>query len=65
LLAKDCGHVVSRESLHDKTQHTVYDGLDRTIDLRVSRLRRKIGDDPKQPKLIKTIRGRGYLLVDR
>ena len=65
LLALECGHVVSRESLHDKTLRTVYDGLDRTIDLRISRLRRKIGDDPKQPRMIKTVRGRGYLLVDR
>ncbi len=65
LLALECGHVVSREHLHDKTLHTIYDGLDRTIDLRVSRLRRKIGDDPKQPQKIKTVRGRGYLLVDR
>lgn len=65
LLALESGHVVSRESLHDKTLHTAYDGLDRTIDLRISRLRRKIGDDSKQPRLIKTVRGRGYLLVDR
>ena len=65
LLALEQGHVVSREQLHDNTQHTAYDGLDRTIDLRISRLRRKIGDDPKQPEIIKTIRGRGYLLVDR
>jgi len=65
LLALECGHVVSRESLHDRTQHTTYDGLDRTIDLRISRLRKKIGDDPKHPVMIKTVRGRGYLLVDR
>ncbi|GJM10050.1 MAG: DNA-binding response regulator [Lysobacteraceae bacterium] len=65
LLASQAGHVVSREHLHDQTLHTVYDGLDRTIDLRVSRLRRKIGDDPRQPSVIKTVRGRGYLLVER
>jgi two-component system response regulator RstA len=65
LLAQQRGHVVSREVLHEKTLNTLYDGLDRTVDLRVSRLRRKIGDDSKQPALIKTVRGRGYLLVDR
>ena len=65
LLAAQAGHVVSREFLHDQTLHTVYDGLDRTIDLRVSRLRKKIGDDPRQPSVIKTVRGRGYLLVER
>ena len=65
LLAEQRGHVVSRESLHEKTLHTLYDGLDRTIDLRISRLRRKLGDDPKQPVRIKTVRGRGYLLAER
>ena len=39
-----------------------YDGLDRSIDLRISRLRKKLGDDPTTPKRIKSVRGVGYML---
>jgi two-component system response regulator RstA len=63
LLASNRGEVVSRDTLHEKILRTPFDGLDRTIDLRVSRLRRKLGDDPRCPTLIKTVRGRGYLLA--
>ena len=38
-----------------------FDGLDRSIDARISRLRRKLGDDPENPTRIKTVRGKGYL----
>jgi two-component system response regulator RstA len=40
-----------------------YDGQDRSIDVRISRIRPKIGDDPIHPRLIKTIRSKGYLFV--
>jgi two-component system, OmpR family, response regulator RstA len=40
-----------------------YDPLDRTIDVRVARLRAKLGDDPKVPRWIKSIRGVGYLFI--
>jgi len=63
LLAERSGEVVSREELHRKTFKLEYDGTDRSIDLRISRLRRKLGDDPKLPYIIKTIRGEGYLLA--
>ena len=65
MLARNRGHVVSRDALHEEVLRTPFDGLDRTIDLRVSRLRRKLGDDPRCPEMIKTVRGRGYLLADR
>jgi two-component system response regulator RstA len=65
MLAQERGRVVSRDTLHNEILHTPFDGLDRTIDLRISRLRRKIDDDPQCPELIKTVRGRGYLLADR
>ncbi|UXI69006.1 response regulator transcription factor [Tahibacter amnicola] len=64
LLAQNKGRIVSRELLHDTCIFTPFDPLDRSIDLRVSRLRRKIGDDPRAPALIKTVRGRGYQLAD-
>lgn len=63
LLAESPGTVLSREDLHLKTFRLEYDGLDRSIDLRISRLRKKLGDDPKLPYIIKTIRGEGYLLT--
>ncbi len=63
LLAEQSGAVISREELHRKTFRLEYDGLDRSIDLRISRLRKKLGDDPKTPYIIKTIRGQGYLLA--
>jgi two-component system, OmpR family, response regulator RstA len=40
-----------------------YDALDRTIDVRIARLRSKLGDDPKNPKWIRSIRGVGYLFM--
>jgi len=40
-----------------------YDGQDRSIDVRISRIRPKIGDDPDSPRMIKTVRSKGYLFV--
>ncbi|MCK5885353.1 MAG: winged helix-turn-helix domain-containing protein, partial [Alcanivorax sp.] len=40
-----------------------YDGQDRSIDVRISRIRPKVGDDPENPKRIKTVRSKGYLFV--
>jgi len=59
------GQPVSRDALSLAVRGVPYDGLDRSLDLRVSQLRRKLGDDAKQPKWIKSIRGEGYLLVDK
>ena len=63
LLARNAGNVIGREQLYQDLHGVRYDGLDRSIDLRVSRLRKKIGDDPLQPRRIKSIRGVGYLLA--
>jgi DNA-binding response OmpR family regulator len=63
VLAKRAGEVVSREELISILRGFDYDGFDRSIDLRVSRLRRKLKDDPDNPNRIKTIWGKGYLLV--
>ena len=41
-----------------------YDGLDRSIDLRISKLRKKLGDTSSDPRIIKSIRSVGYLFVD-
>ncbi|MFK7821047.1 MAG: response regulator [Planctomycetaceae bacterium] len=62
-LAERVGEVVSRESIYQDLVGIPYDGVDRSIDLRVSRLRRKLKDDPVHPERIKSIRGVGYMLV--
>jgi two-component system, OmpR family, response regulator RstA len=62
LLAQHAGKVLSRKEIFEILLGFPYDGLDRSIDLRVSRLRRKLGDDPEKPRLIKSVRGVGYLL---
>ena len=59
LLASHAGQVLSRDRLYAELHGTQYDGLDRSIDLCVSRLRRKLGD----PRWIKSVRGTGYLLA--
>ena len=53
--------VLSRELLIDRTRGGVADRVDRVIDVQISRLRRKLGDDPRNPTIIRTIRGDGYL----
>ena len=63
LLAEKAGEVVSRQELVNKLRGFDYDGFDRSIDLRISRIRKKLGDDPNEPYLIKTIWGKGYLFA--
>jgi len=62
LLARNSGQVVSRETIVQQIRGYQYDGLDRSIDRRISRLRKTLLDDPNQPQLIKTVRGKGYQL---
>ncbi len=62
LLASNVGQVVSRDDIAQHIRGFEYDGLDRSIDRRISRLRRSLQDDPNEPELIKTIRGKGYQL---
>jgi two-component system response regulator RstA len=65
LLANNAGRVLTREEIFSSIRGTPYNGQDRGIDVRVSRIRPKIGDDPNQPHLIKTVRNRGYMFVKR
>ncbi len=62
LLAQNPGKVVSRDDIVQQIRGYEYDGLDRSIDRRISRLRRTLLDDPNQPQIIKTVRGKGYQL---
>ncbi len=63
LLAKEVGQIVKRDTLHEKIFRLPYDGIDRSIDLRISRIRKKLNDNPKEPQIIKTVRNVGYLLI--
>ncbi|HTT07178.1 MAG TPA: response regulator [Gammaproteobacteria bacterium] len=55
--------VLSREQLQSLTNGREADPFNRTMDLQVSRLRQKLGDDARSPQLIKTVRNEGYLLT--
>ncbi|MEE3634876.1 response regulator transcription factor [Pseudomonas sp. AL 58] len=63
LLVSNAGRVLSREEIFTSLRGVGYDGQDRSIDVRISRIRPKIGDDPIHPKMIKTLRSKGYLFV--
>lgn len=63
LLASHAGQTKSREFIHQAMIGREYDGLDRTVDVRVSRLRKKLNDHADSPYRIKTIWGKGYLFV--
>jgi two-component system OmpR family response regulator len=62
-LARRAGRILSREQLIELAGGSAEDAFDRSVDVHVSRLRQKLGDDPKRPRLIKTVRGAGYLLA--
>jgi DNA-binding response OmpR family regulator len=63
-LARARGRVKTREQLIETIADRSYDGLDRSIDVHVWSLRRKLGDDPKNPRFIRTIRAVGYMLIN-
>jgi len=63
-LAEAKGRVKTREQLLDSISDRNYDVFDRSIDVHISALRKKLGDDPKNPRFIKTLRVAGYLLID-
>ncbi|WP_297887829.1 response regulator transcription factor [Sulfurihydrogenibium sp.] len=60
MLIKNKGRVLSRDYILDNTVHLNYDSIDRTVDVIIGRIRKKIGDDPKNPKYIISVRGLGY-----
>jgi len=56
-------HVLTRDQLMLLSKGHEADPLDRSIDIQVSRLRQRLGDDPADPRIIKTVRGEGYVLA--
>ncbi|UQA60735.1 response regulator transcription factor [Polyangium aurulentum] len=63
LLASRAPAVLSRDELVSELRGIEFDGLDRSIDMRVSKLRKKLGDEPPPHRIIRTVRGRGYLFA--
>ena len=62
-LTRSAGKVLTRDTLLDEIAGRNYDVFDRSIDVHISSLRRKLGDDSKNPRFIKTVRSVGYMLV--
>jgi DNA-binding response OmpR family regulator len=62
-LASQAGQILSREYLFNQIYNREYDGMDRSIDVRVSQLRKKLNDNAENPERIKTVWGKGYLFV--
>lgn len=63
-LARFPGRVYSRYELIDEVQGYDFEGYERTIDAHVKNLRRKLGEDARSPRLIRTVYGRGYAFVE-
>jgi two-component system response regulator CpxR len=60
-LAKSSGRVLSRDQLLDAVAGRSYDVFDRSVDVHISSLRRKLGEDPRNPRFIQTVRTAGYM----
>jgi two-component system OmpR family response regulator len=59
-LYKNKGNVITRDFILENIKTMSYESIDRSVDVLIGRIRKKIGDDPKNPKYIKSIRGYGY-----
>jgi two-component system response regulator RstA len=63
VLAERQGRVLSREQILELARGSAEDAFDRSIDVRISRIRHKLGDDPRRPSILRTIRGAGYMMT--
>jgi DNA-binding response OmpR family regulator len=63
-LARAKGRVKTRDHLLEEIREREYEVFDRSIDVHISALRKKLGDDPKTPHFIRTVRAAGYMLID-
>jgi DNA-binding response OmpR family regulator len=61
-LARTPGRIRTREQLLEEIRDRDYDVFDRSVDVHISALRKKLGDDPRDPRFIQTVRSAGYLL---
>jgi two-component system phosphate regulon response regulator OmpR len=63
VFAEHPNRVLSRDQLLTLTRNREWEPFDRSIDIRIARLRRKIEADPEKPRTIKTVRGAGYIFI--
>jgi len=63
LLVRHRGRVLNRDRIMSETRGVDWDAYDRSVDVLISRLRQKLGDDPKRPSYIRTVRGAGYSFI--
>ncbi len=63
-LASAKGRVKTREQLLDQIRDREYEVFDRSVDVHISALRKKLGDDSKNPRFIRTLRSAGYMLIN-
>lgn len=63
LLVRNRGRILSRDRIMDQTRGVDWDAFDRSVDVHISRLRQKLGDNAKHPVFIRTVRGSGYIFV--
>jgi DNA-binding response OmpR family regulator len=63
LFARSPGKVMDRDHILDRTKGMEWEPYNRSIDVLISRLRQKLGDDPKRPIFLKTVRGAGYMYI--
>ncbi|MCX7071467.1 MAG: response regulator transcription factor [Gammaproteobacteria bacterium] len=62
-LARQPGRLLTRAQLVERLRDREFDHSDRSIDVHITALRRKLDDDPRQPRYIRTVRGAGYLML--
>ena len=65
VFARNRGRVLNRDQLLDQAHDRDWDPFDRSIDIRISRLRRKIEPNAAKPEVIRTVRGVGYVFGER
>jgi len=63
VLLSEAGRILSRDQLLQRTHHRDAGPFDRTIDVQIGRLRKKLGDNGKEPRMIKSVRGAGYMFA--
>jgi DNA-binding response OmpR family regulator len=63
-LARARGRVRTRDQLLEEIRDREYEVFDRSIDVHISSLRKKLGDDAREPRFIRTLRSAGYMLID-
>ncbi|MGA2403833.1 MAG: response regulator transcription factor [Syntrophobacteraceae bacterium] len=65
LLARNAGRVLNRDRILQELRGIDSEAFNRTVDITISRLRQKLGDDPQNPSFIKTVWGTGYVFVGK